>query len=232
MHRMWARFVGACRIVRLSAIALGLMAAVPNISAWDSARWIGRAQGLGAQAATIARAFDAMLASAAAQTDVERRLVLVNQFFNQHISFTTDESAWGQVDYWASPMEALIHGQGDCEDFAIGKYFTLVATGVPVAQLRLVYVKALLGGTGQPESGVVQAHMVLAYYSSPSADPWVLDNLIGDVVPASHRPDLTPVFSFNGEGLWHGTQGAAAGDPTIRLSRWRDVLAKAAVEGF
>ena len=74
--------------------------------------------------------------------------------------------------------------------------------------------------------------MVLAYYAQPGAEPLILDNLVGEVRAASRRPDLTPVFSFNSEGLWQGAAGAAAGDPTVRLSRWREVLAKARAEGF
>ena len=45
-------------------------------------------------------------------------------------------------DYWASPLETLDKGRGDCEDYAIAKYFSLLAAGVPVARLRLVYVRA------------------------------------------------------------------------------------------
>jgi hypothetical protein len=52
------------------------------------------------------------------------------------------------------------------------------------------------------------------------------------VRPASRRPDLAPVFSFNSEGLWQGVAGATAGDPVARLSRWREVLEKARAEGF
>jgi hypothetical protein len=43
---------------------------------------------------------------------------------------------------------------------------------------------------------------------------------------------LQPVFSFNSEGLWQGVGGQSAGDPLARLSRWREVLAKARAEGF
>ena len=52
------------------------------------------------------------------------------------------------------------------------------------------------------------------------------------VRPASLRPDLTPVFSFNGEGLWSGVGATTAGNPLVRLSLWRDLLAKAKAEGF
>ena len=74
--------------------------------------------------------------------------------------------------------------------------------------------------------------MVLAYYATPGAEPLILDNLIGDIRPASRRGDLEPVFSFNGEGLWQGVGAQSAGDPVARLSRWREVLAKARAEGF
>ena len=68
--------------------------------------------------------------------------------------------------------------------------------------------------------------------ASRQAEPLILDNLITDIRPASRRPDLTPVFSFNSEGLWQGVGGPVAGDPTARLSRWREVLGKARAEGF
>lgn len=195
--------------------------------AWDNDRLLAAAQRQGPTAIAGVRALLPVLADATALDD-ERRLATINEFFNRRIVFTDDEPVWGQVDHWASPVELLGKGRGDCEDYAIAKYFSLVAVGVPVARLRLVYVRAQIGGPG----GASQAHMVLAYYAQPGAEPLILDNLIGEIRPASRRTDLTPVFSFNSEGLWQGAAGAAAGDPTARLSRWREVLAKAREEGF
>ena len=43
---------------------------------------------------------------------------------------------------------------------------------------------------------------------------------------------MTETFSFNSDGLWQGTGAQSAGDPVARLSRWREVLAKAHSEGF
>jgi len=75
--------------------------------------------------------------------------------------------------------------------------------------------------------------MVLAYYDSPAADPKILDNLIGDVRPASKREDLTPVYGFNSKGLWVGGAAApATTNPGAKLSRWRDLLQRAAAEGL
>ncbi|MBB4845382.1 putative transglutaminase-like cysteine proteinase [Paucibacter oligotrophus] len=157
--------------------------------------------------------------------DEEARLSQVNRFFNKRIEFREDIEVWGKIDYWASPLELLDKGRGDCEDYAIAKYFSLVSAGVPVAKLRMVYVRASLGGRSV-------AHMVLAYYAQPGAEPLILDNLIADVRPASQRPDLQPVFSFNSEGLWQGVGATSAGDPLQRLSLWRDLLAKVQAEGF
>jgi predicted transglutaminase-like cysteine proteinase len=157
--------------------------------------------------------------------DAAAQLQAVNRFFNARIEFATDEQTWGQVDHWASPLEALAKGRGDCEDYAIAKYFSLVAAGMPMARLRLVYVRAQL------DDGPVQAHMVLAYHS-PGGDVLLLDNLVDAVLPAAQRSDLEPVFSFNSEGLWQGMGRVSAGDPRLRLTRWSEVLHKARAEGF
>lgn len=150
----------------------------------------------------------------------------INGFFNRHIRFEDDSQTWGQADYWATPIETMGKGQGDCEDFSIAKYYSLMELGIPVAKLRMVYVKARQMGPAGP---VIQAHMVLAYYPTPTADPLVLDNLNPEIRPASTRSDLTPIFSFNSQGIWHGT-GNQAGNSN--LSRWQDLLQRAHNEGF
>ena len=214
---------------RLFAALLVAGLLVPSVAlrAWDVERMAAAARKAGPNAVAGVTALQQTLAAAAA-LDEPGRLQAVNQFFNRRIVFRDDAAVWGQVDYWASPIETLNQGQGDCEDFAIAKYFSLLALGVPVNRLRLVYVRAQIGGA----QGVVQAHMVLAYHPSPEAEPLILDNLIGEIRPASRRPDLAPVFSFNGDGLWQGVGTQTAGDPVARLSRWREVLAKARAEGF
>jgi len=192
--------------------------------AWEAPRVLQAAQRLGGNTSQRAQALVQLIGEVAAQ-DEESRLKALNSFFNRSVQYRDDREVWGQVDYWASPLETLSRGQADCEDYAIAKYFSLLASGVPGVKMRLVYVRAQLAGS-------IQAHMVLAYYPQPDAEPLILDNLITDIRPASRRPDLAPVFSFNAEGLWQGVAGASAGDPVARLSRWREVLAKAKAEGW
>jgi predicted transglutaminase-like cysteine proteinase len=203
---------------------LGLVMLMSTPWALDAARMQRAAERLGPRAVAALPALSALLQSSAA-LDEEAQLDAVNGFFNRRIVFRDDAEVWGQVDYWASPLELLDKGQGDCEDFVIAKYFSLLAMGMPVQRLRLVYVRAQVGGDSV-------AHMVLAYYAGPDAEPQILDNLVTSVRPASRRPDLTPVFSFNSDGLWNGVGSQSAGDPLARLSRWREVLAKARAEGF
>ncbi len=209
----------------LLACALALAALAPR--AWDIERMARAAQRLGPQAAQGVRVLQPVLASLA-EADDTTRLGVLNRFFNRRIVFADDTQVWRVEDHWASPLETLQQGMGDCEDYAIAKYFGLLALGMPASQLRLVYVRLQIGGP----DGASQPHMVLAYYASATAEPLILDNLIGDIRPASRRPDLTPVFSFNSEGLWQGNGSQRMGDPVERLSRWREVLRKAREEGF
>ena len=160
----------------------------------------------------------------------EQKLVAANNFFNRRIRWVQDPEAWGQKDYWATPLETMGKGMGDCEDFAIAKYAMLVVAGMDINKLRITYVKAQMGG---PNSQIHAAHMVLAYYPTPAAVPEILDNLITDIYPATKRTDLTPVYGFNSRGLWVGGAATpATTNPGAKLSRWRDLLQRAAAEGL
>lgn len=126
----------------------------------------------------------------------QKKLKAVNDFFNK-IAFVNDAKLWGKKDYWATPIEFIGINAGDCEDFTIAKYVTLLALGVDDSKLRFMYVTAT-----RPR----QAHMVLAYYAQTNDIPLVLDNIDKRILPASRRPDLLPVYSFNGKGLWRAKE--------------------------
>ena len=150
--------------------------------------------------------------------DLEK-LQKVNAYFNTEIKFTSDANHWHKEDYWATPLESLGTEAGDCEDFVIAKYFSLIQAGIKEEKLRITYVKALK---------LNQAHMVLAYYASPRATPLILDNLTPKILPASKRRDLSPVYSFNGLGMWlERMKGSSIriGDPN-RLNMWMDLLVR------
>lgn len=153
------------------------------------------------------------------------KLEKVNSFFNKNIVFVNDFDLYGVKDYWATPVEFLSRGAGDCEDFAIAKYFSLKIMGVAEEKIRIAYVKALQHN---------MFHMVMVYYSSSDAEPLILDNLVDAIKPASERKDLLPIFTFNGAGLWlaHDRgQGKLAGKSS-RLSAWNDLLQRMAETGI
>jgi predicted transglutaminase-like cysteine proteinase len=172
----------------------------------------------GKDAVTRLLEWEEMIRRDKSRTDREK-LEKANHFFNSRIRFASDMEIWGVQDYWATPLELLCRKAGDCEDFAIAKYFTLKAMGMEEEKLNISYVKAIQYRI---------AHMVLTYYSEPDAEPLVLDNLIDAISPASKRTDLMPVFSFNGSGLWTAKQrgkGIFAGG-SDRLKAWKDLQQK------
>ncbi|MEX6502100.1 cysteine protease LapG [Pseudomonas zhanjiangensis] len=227
--RPWQRLAG-WQVVRhwsrltISGSLAALLALGSAWADWDFTLIIGRAEqryGPLGSARDRLLAWQALTAGSRQLPEMER-LAQVNHFFNRQLRFTDDNALWHQVDYWATPVESLVRGAGDCEDYAIAKYFSLRQLGVPSAKLRITYVKALR---------LNQAHMVLTYYASPGAEPLVLDNLIDDIRPASQRRDLLPVYAFNAEGLYLPGARQSKGD-SKKLSRWQDLLKKMRAEGF
>ncbi len=223
-----ARAAGAWWRAVLLRLLASLALVALSVQAVDTDRIVRSAQKYGATGVANAKALQQVMAGVAGKDDAAK-LKAVNDFYNQRLAYMEDIDNWGVQDYWASPLEALGKGAGDCEDYAIGKYFTLTSLGLPHSKLRMVYVRASIAGA---PNGYV-AHMVLAYYPTPDAEPLVLDNLQPGIHPAGERPDLLPVFSFNAEGLWQGVGSIrASGDPLTRLSKWREALTRARQDGF
>lgn len=177
----------------------------------------------GKDARSFLVAWEDIIVNDGSGNDLEK-IKRVNDFFNQ-MEFVSDIIHWGQTDYWATPVEFLGTQGGDCEDFSIAKYFTLKAMGVEEEKLNLTYVKALNYNVH---------HMVLTYYAAPDAEPLVLDNLIGEIKPATQRTDLIPIYSFNGTGLWLAKQrgrGNLTGSSS-RLQRWQDLVQRMSEDNF
>ncbi|MES2547795.1 MAG: transglutaminase-like cysteine peptidase [Pseudomonadota bacterium] len=161
-------------------------------------------------------------------SDIEK-LTQINDFFNQKIRFVDDIDVWGISDYWATPLESIGQQAGDCEDFAIAKYVFLKVLNVDNSRLKLTYVRAEINNGS---TRALRAHMVLSYYQTPQSEPLILDNLTPEILPASSRKDLSPIFSFNDTGLWVGSSSKPKGEAQSNLSRWRDVLSRIRANGI
>ena len=154
--------------------------------------------------------------------DILNKLKDVNDFWNK-IKYRRDHLHWGQKDYWAAPFEFLGTGAGDCEDYAIAKYFSLRKLGVPENKLRITYVKLKRKRTKFEE-----AHMVLTYYHKPGATPIVLDNINKKLKLASKRTDLRPVYSFNASGLWQAKNKGKSSKRVGKnnLKNWKQLMSR------
>lgn len=148
-----------------------------------------------------------------------QKIKKINSFFNK-VAYDFDENIWGIEDYWATRNEFLWKGKGDCEDYVIAKYFSLLQLGVPDKKMFLSYVKAVKFN---------RAHMVLTYFVKPKTTPLVLDNYNLKILPATHRKDLIPVYSFNGSSLYIAKQrglGKAVPGGNQKNTKWLELLQK------
>ena len=115
------------------------------------------------------------------------QLQVINEFINQ-IPYQSDVKTWKQEDYWATPFELLARNKGDAEDYVIAKYFALKALKLDTKKLYFTYVNSIKFN---------RPHMVLSYFETPYSEPYILDNMTPDILRASQRFDLTPVYNFN-----------------------------------
>jgi predicted transglutaminase-like cysteine proteinase len=141
------------------------------------------------------------------------KLQRVNDYVNE-TPFQCDAAQWCVEDYWATPIEFLANHGGDCEDFAVAKYFALRALNIADERLRLVYARI-------HRANVMGTHVVLAYYPAADAEPLILDVLNKNVVPASQRDDLTPLLSFNAKDIRPERQSSVPVG-AVALKRWGD----------
>jgi predicted transglutaminase-like cysteine proteinase len=120
------------------------------------------------------------------------QLIRINTYLNQFLP-QYDDVINKKKDFWATPKEFLKVGFGDCEDYAIIKYFSLIKLGFAKEKLYLTIVK---------NRYTKNIHMVLSYFSHQTAPPLILDNLSFRVLPLQKREDLRAVFFINDTGVF------------------------------
>jgi predicted transglutaminase-like cysteine proteinase len=124
-------------------------------------------------------------------------LRFVTKFWNSW-PYKEDIANWGVEDYWEIPAEFL-QKSGDCEDYAIIKYFTLKELGIPPEDMRIVVVRDTIRNLG---------HAILVVYMQN--DAYVLDNLSNVVLSNTRFRHYSPQYSVNEYGRWAHLKGRPA----------------------
>ncbi|SMP86735.1 transglutaminase-like cysteine proteinase BTLCP [Epsilonproteobacteria bacterium SCGC AD-308-E02] len=120
------------------------------------------------------------------------QLLKVNFYLNQLLP-QYDAVIQKQEDYWATPKEFLIAGYGDCEDYVIIKYFTLIKLGFDKNKLFITTAHEKYSGG---------YHMVLSYFEEKNKSPFILDNLSFKVLDLKTREDLEADLFINSNGVY------------------------------
>ncbi len=119
----------------------------------------------------------------------KEQLNKVNLFWNRW-PYRLDNQVWKTPDYWAAPYE-FKKNSGDCEDYAIAKYFTLKELGFSVDDMRIVVVMETIRNI---------AHAVLAVYLDN--DVYILDNLSNAVLSHTKLRNYDAQYSVNEKYRW------------------------------
>jgi predicted transglutaminase-like cysteine proteinase len=69
------------------------------------------------------------------------RLGEINRAINLKIKPMSDLALYGAEDVWSPPLATLAIGAGDCEDYAIAKFFALQEAGISADDLRIVILR-------------------------------------------------------------------------------------------
>lgn len=117
------------------------------------------------------------------------QMVLVNRWLNRY-KYITDDRLWGVSDYWETPGQ-FVEMSGDCEDYAIAKYYTLKALGWNDADLRLVVLRDTVRDI---------PHAVLAV--TYNGENYILDNLATEPLQDKYITQYTPYYAVNSTSRW------------------------------
>lgn len=122
----------------------------------------------------------------------DQQLQKINFYLNRLLP-QYDDITKHKEDDWATPKDFLKIGYGDCEDYVIIKYYSLIKLGFDEKKLFLTIVKEKFKG-GQ--------HMVLTYFNTKRNPPLVLDNLSFKILTLNKRNDLEAKFFINTTGIY------------------------------
>jgi len=125
---------------------------------------------------------------------LRQRIERANIFVNNRVQYRADRAATGQRDSWLTPAQLFQTGTGDCEDFALAKYWLLREAGVPAEDMYVMVVRDLVARAGH------------AYLAVRVGDEFVLlDSRTNNVILPENLTDVAPLVSVSATGAFlHG----------------------------
>lgn len=115
----------------------------------------------------------------------------INYYFNQY-PYLEDKISRSENDYWKTPEEFLTDNGGDCEDYAIIKYFQLVSMGVPKEKFKFYYAYL-------KDKKIY--HVMLGYKENKESEVVFLDNEYSRIVKESNRKNVFILSTFDEENI-------------------------------
>jgi len=118
-----------------------------------------------------------------------RQIITVNRWFNR-LQYKHDEYAYNKLDHWADTAE-MLKSRGDCEDMALGKYYTLRQLGFTPDELKVAMVFDRLTNTH---------HSVVMIYTDGTR--YMMDINSDDTDPSPMEYRYKSIYSFNEKTAW------------------------------
>lgn len=129
------------------------------------------------------------------------------------LPYVSDQRNWGMADRWETPSEMFARG-GDCEGYALTKYFALRELGFDEAALRIAIVWDAVDR---------EQHAIL--FVEAAGTRWILDNKFAEPVPASSLAGrYQAIWSVNRGGASLSAGAFARDAGRARLARGGTIL--------
>lgn len=117
------------------------------------------------------------------------QLKAVNRFVNK-VRYRDDRANWKKKDYWAAPGEFFATG-GDCEDYAVAKYYSLKRLGFPEERMKIVVLK-------DRSRGIHHAVLVVDW----EGEALMLDSIDNRIAPYNKAKHYQALYSINESAYW------------------------------
>ncbi len=127
------------------------------------------------------------IAEASEPETLEARLEAVNTAVNASIVYVSDGAG---RDAWLSP-EAASRARGDCEDYALAKFWALSAAGVPADAMQIVLVRDHVARADHAFLAVTTTRGVV-----------LLDNRTDRLLAPEDLDAVAPVAAVSLDGVW------------------------------